>query len=101
MASAPISPAICPWPARAWCRATTAASGGGGGGGRVVASAGIGRPQKFFDSLAELGADLVAGIGFPDHHAYRTDEMAALVTQAEQAGATPVTTSKDWARLPI
>jgi tetraacyldisaccharide 4'-kinase len=69
-------------------------------GRRVVAFAGIGRPQKFFDSLAELGADLIAGIGFPDHHPYRADEMAALVTQAEQAGATAVTTSKDWVRLP-
>jgi tetraacyldisaccharide 4'-kinase len=70
-------------------------------GRRVVAFAGIGRPQKFFDSLLELGADLVGGIGFPDHHAYRADEIAALVAQAERAEAVAVTTAKDWVRLPV
>jgi len=69
-------------------------------GRRVVAFAGIGRPQKFFDSLTALGADLVAGIGFPDHHPYRTEELAGLLAEAEAAGAAPVTTTKDWVRLP-
>lgn len=69
-------------------------------GRRVVAFAGIGRPQKFFDSLAELGADLIAGIGFPDHHPYRSGELDALMREADQAGAAAVTTTKDWVRLP-
>jgi tetraacyldisaccharide 4'-kinase len=69
-------------------------------GRRVVAFAGIGRPQKFFDSLTALGVELIAGIGFPDHHPYKPEEMADLVAQAEQAGATAVTTTKDWVRLP-
>lgn len=69
-------------------------------GRRVVAFAGIGRPQKFFDSLTQLGVELIAGIGFPDHHPYRPQEMADLVAQAEQADAVPVTTTKDWVRLP-
>jgi tetraacyldisaccharide 4'-kinase len=69
-------------------------------GRRMVAFAGIGRPQKFFDSLTALGVELIAGIGFPDHHAYRTEELAALIDQAEQAEAAAVTTTKDWVRLP-
>ncbi|GGF16112.1 tetraacyldisaccharide 4'-kinase [Aliidongia dinghuensis] len=69
-------------------------------GRRAVAFAGIGRPQKFFDSLTDLGVDLVAGIGFPDHHAYRRDELADLIAQAERAEAAVVTTAKDWVRLP-
>ena len=69
-------------------------------GRRVVAFAGIGRPQKFFDSLIALGVELIAGIGFPDHHPYRPEEMTDLIGQAEQAGATAVTTTKDWVRLP-
>lgn len=69
-------------------------------GRRVLAFAGIGRPQKFFDSLTVLGADLVAGIGFPDHHPYRTEDLAGLLAEAEAAGAAPVTTTKDWVRLP-
>ena len=69
-------------------------------GRRVVAFAGIGRPQKFFDSLTGLGVDLVAGISFPDHHPYRADELADLVEQADRGNATAVTTAKDWVRLP-
>jgi len=69
-------------------------------GRRVVAFAGIGRPQKFFDSLSVLGVDLIAGIGFPDHHPYKAEEMADLMREAEQADATAVTTTKDWVRLP-
>jgi tetraacyldisaccharide 4'-kinase len=69
-------------------------------GRRVVAFAGIGRPPKFFDSLEALGVELIAGIGFPDHHPYRPDELIDLIAQAERAGATAVTTTKDWVRLP-
>ncbi|MBI1777162.1 MAG: tetraacyldisaccharide 4'-kinase [Proteobacteria bacterium] len=69
-------------------------------GRRVVAFAGIGRPQKFFDTLAELGASLIATHAFADHHAYREDEIMALVENANRTGAVPVTTAKDWVRLP-
>jgi len=72
----------------------------GWAGRRVLAFAGIGRPQKFFDSLTALGADLVAGIGFPDHHPYRSQDLAGLLAEAERAGAAAVTTAKDWVRLP-
>ena len=34
----------------------------------VVAFAGIGRPEKFFETLAGMGCDLVDAIPFPDHH---------------------------------
>ncbi|HML09768.1 MAG TPA: tetraacyldisaccharide 4'-kinase [Stellaceae bacterium] len=66
----------------------------------VVAFAGIGRPGKFFASLRGLGATLVAERGFPDHHRYRPAEFAALRREAAAAGATLVTTRKDWVRLP-
>jgi tetraacyldisaccharide 4'-kinase len=66
----------------------------------VLAFAGIGRPEKFFATLRGLGAELVAARGFPDHHAYRPAELAALRAEAAAAGAALVTTSKDLARLP-
>jgi len=69
-------------------------------GRRVFAFAGIGRPEKFFETLAELGAEVVGRIGFPDHHRYDVDETMRLVEQAAAARAEPVTTAKDWVRLP-
>src|SRR5436190_135747 len=43
---------------------------------RIVAFAGIGRPEKFFAMLRRLGAQLTATQSFPDHHPYHLDEIA-------------------------
>ena len=43
-------------------------------GRRVRAIAAIGNPERFFDSLQGQGL-LVEGRAFPDHHAYRPDEL--------------------------
>ena len=69
-------------------------------GAKLLAFAGIGRPDKFFASLRELGADLIGERGFPDHHPYRAAELAALHRDADAAKARLVTTRKDWVRLP-
>ena len=66
----------------------------------VLAFAGIGRPEKFFRTLAELGCQIVDAVPYPDHHVYRPDEIMRLVEMANEAGAEPVTTEKDFARLP-
>ncbi|HQT86428.1 MAG: tetraacyldisaccharide 4'-kinase [Acidiphilium sp. 37-64-53] len=69
-------------------------------GRRVVGFAGIGRPEKFFTTLRELGADLVTTIAFPDHHAYRPIDLARLQMTAAQSGALLATTEKDAVKLP-
>jgi tetraacyldisaccharide 4'-kinase len=69
-------------------------------GRRCLAFAGIGRPDKFFATLAEAGAVIASRRSFPDHHAYRTGELAALAEEAERLGADLVTTEKDAVRLP-
>jgi tetraacyldisaccharide 4'-kinase len=69
-------------------------------GARLLAFAGIGRPQKFFTALRELGAILVDTRAFPDHHLFRTAEISALRSDAERLGARLVTTAKDIVRLP-
>ncbi len=68
-------------------------------GARVLAFAGIGRPEKFFASLEEVGAELVGRESFPDHHPYAAREIAALRARAAAAGAVLATTAKDAARL--
>ncbi|MFD1623762.1 tetraacyldisaccharide 4'-kinase [Azospirillum griseum] len=69
-------------------------------GRRVLAFAGIGRPEKFFATLEEQGADLVGRVAFADHHPYRAAEVAALLDRAAALDALPITTAKDAVRLP-
>ena len=68
-------------------------------GRKVLAFAGIGRPEKFFATLAELGAELAGTRAFPDHHPYRATEIRDLRERARALGAILVTTEKDAARL--
>ncbi|MCJ2053473.1 tetraacyldisaccharide 4'-kinase [Methylobacterium sp. J-070] len=69
-------------------------------GRRCLGFAGIGRPEKFFATLAETGAEIVGTRPFPDHHPYRDREMDALASEARRLDAELVTTEKDAVRLP-
>jgi tetraacyldisaccharide 4'-kinase len=69
-------------------------------GARVVAFAGIGRPEKFFATLERAGAVVAHRRAFPDHYSYEEAELAALKDAASRAGARLVTTEKDAVRLP-
>jgi tetraacyldisaccharide 4'-kinase len=69
-------------------------------GQRVIAFAGIGRPEKFFATLREIEADIVWTREFPDHHPYSDGELVALDALAQAKNAALVTTEKDWVRLP-
>lgn len=68
-------------------------------GKRLYAFAGIGHPQKFYDTLTALGGLVEKTRSFPDHHFYGDDELADLKQSAEAAGLELVTTTKDAARL--
>ncbi|MBV9518936.1 MAG: tetraacyldisaccharide 4'-kinase, partial [Hyphomicrobiales bacterium] len=69
------------------------------GGQAVVAFAGIGRPQKFFESLRAIGAVLVAEYVFDDHHRFAAGELVALGAEARARDAILVTTEKDMVRV--
>lgn len=68
--------------------------------GPLLAFAGIGRPQKFYDALTENGGELVETASFPDHHVFSRAEIDQLADLAESHNATLITTEKDWVRLP-
>ncbi|MBM3506124.1 MAG: tetraacyldisaccharide 4'-kinase [Alphaproteobacteria bacterium] len=68
-------------------------------GARVLAFAGMGRPSKFFATLAALGCNVVSSRAVADHHPYRPVELARLRAEAAAAGARLVTTAKDLARI--
>jgi len=68
---------------------------------RLAAFAGIGRPDDFFRTVRDLGADLVHTTALPDHHPLTVELLASLVVEAsEQKPELWLTTEKDWVRLP-
>ncbi len=69
-------------------------------GQRVLAFAGIGRPEKFFQTLADMGCDIVARHAFPDHAPYAPERIMQICEDAAAQDAVPVTTEKDFVRLP-
>lgn len=68
--------------------------------GKLVAFAGIGRPQKFFDALQAAGGDLGEVAVYGDHHAFSAGDLRHLDALAAAHDARLVTTEKDWVRLP-
>lgn len=68
--------------------------------GRLFAFAGIGRPNKFFDQLRRLGADLSEEVPFADHHKFTEAEIEHLFQLAAEENAALITTEKDYVRLP-
>ena len=66
----------------------------------VIAFAGIGRPEKFFESITKMGCEVASSIAFPDHHPYSDADIASLRDIAAKAGARLLTTGKDAKRLP-
>lgn len=68
--------------------------------GKLYAFAGIGRPNKFFDQLRRMGAELVEEVPFADHHPFTDAEIEGLFVRASEYGATLITTEKDHVRLP-
>ncbi len=66
----------------------------------VVGFAGIGRPSKFFETLTDIGCEVIARYAFADHHRYGPDEIMEIVEHASARDAVPVTTEKDYVRLP-
>ncbi len=69
------------------------------GGQKVVAFAGIGRPEKFFETIVRLRCNLVAARGFADHHPFTDGEIEILKSLAARKSAKLLTTEKDYQRL--
>jgi tetraacyldisaccharide 4'-kinase len=69
-------------------------------GRRVLAFAGMGRPDKLFATLSAAGAELIGCERFADHHRYRRAEIERLLARAARAEALCITTTKDAVRLP-
>jgi tetraacyldisaccharide 4'-kinase len=67
--------------------------------GKLVAFAGLARPEKFFDTLDALGAELTEAVPFGDHHVFTEEDLGVLAQMAEEREAQLITTEKDAVRL--
>lgn len=69
-------------------------------GKKVFAFAGIGRPQKFRETLEAEGALVEGWMEFPDHFPYDDEDLKEFVAAAEAQEALLITTTKDYVRVP-
>lgn len=67
--------------------------------GEFLAFAGIGRPQKFYETLEKAGVTVELTMDFPDHHPYTDEDCRTLLDLAQSQGLVPITTEKDWVRI--
>lgn len=69
-------------------------------GKRVVAFCGLGNPAGFRATLGKQGLDVATFEEFPDHHAYREDDIHRLDALASQHGADAIVcTMKDLVKV--
>ncbi|WP_306261651.1 tetraacyldisaccharide 4'-kinase [Pararhizobium sp. IMCC21322] len=68
-------------------------------GRRFIAYSGIGRPDKFFESLTNANLEAVERFSFPDHHAFTEQDAEKILSRCRSLDAMPITTEKDFVRL--
>jgi tetraacyldisaccharide 4'-kinase len=69
-------------------------------GANVFAFCGIANPRKFFSTLRLGGAVLAGTASFADHYPFDESDLREMLARAEALDAIPVTTRKDWVRIP-
>ncbi len=66
---------------------------------KVLAFAGIGNPNNFFDLLKDNNIEVVEKVHFPDHYNFTKKDIIKLNNKAKYFNAYLVTTEKDYLRL--
>ena len=65
----------------------------------ILAFAGIGNADNFFDLLRSNNLKVKHSISFPDHYNFKKNEIIKIVEKAKNADCTILTTEKDFLRI--
>ena len=65
----------------------------------ILAFAGIGNPENFFNLLMESGLNIKKTIPFPDHYDFNKKEILEIIEKAKKQNYTILTTEKDFLRI--
>ena len=69
-------------------------------GKKVFAFCGIGNPDAFFNTIKNIGVELIGSKAFDDHYRYTDAYLTEISEQAEESGADLIlTTQKDWTKV--
>ena len=66
---------------------------------KVIAFAGIGNPDNFFNLLKDNKIDIIEEIKFPDHHKYSEETLESLINRTKKNNTILLTTEKDYFRI--
>ena len=66
---------------------------------QLLALAGIGNPNNFFDLLSEHGLNVKEKLIFPDHYEFKNSEILDIINTANQNNYEIITTEKDYFRI--
>ena len=66
---------------------------------KIIAFAGIGNPENFFDLLNNNKLKIVERIKFPDHYKYSEKQLLNLLDKAKRNDCILLTTEKDYFRI--
>ena len=66
---------------------------------KIIAFAGIGNPENFFDLLIENKLNIIETVKFPDHHEYSEKELENLLNKIKDNNSILLTTEKDYFRI--
>ena len=65
----------------------------------ILAFAGIGNPNNFFDLLSSEGLKIRHTISYPDHYNFQKEEILKIIKYAKKNEYTILTTEKDYLRI--
>lgn len=65
----------------------------------ILAFAGIGNPNNFFDLLSSEGLKIRHTISYPDHYNFQKEEILKIIKYAQKNKYTILTTEKDYLRI--